>query len=184
MGICKMYKKIQQMNSEYIKNNNSYEIEFSNARGVVNYLHYHDYNNSLSLSSPSLASMSSKSNTSLLKGRMRLGGRDGASAKRLANSAAYEGSSNVLEGLKHMPRRRTAFSPGTLNPQATWLETRWHWKMGNWYECKHDKTYKANLRTKKTECAFGHLLKRIKNRGRQWGNWAGSLRRLGIAHGE
>ena len=42
MGICKMYKKIQQMNLEYIKKNNTYEIEFPNARGVVNYLHYHD----------------------------------------------------------------------------------------------------------------------------------------------
>ena len=65
-----MHKEIQQMNLKNIKKNNTYEIEFPNARGVVNYLHYHDYHNSLSLSSPSLGSMSSKSNTSLLKGQM------------------------------------------------------------------------------------------------------------------
>ena len=61
--------------------NNTYEIEFPNARGVVNNLHYHDYHNRLSLSSPSLAFMSRKSNTSLLKGRMQLGGGDRASSK-------------------------------------------------------------------------------------------------------
>ena len=95
---------------------NTYKIEFPNYP--------------LSLSSPSSASISRKSNTSLLKGRMRLGGGDRASAKTLASSAAYEGSSNVLEGLEHMPRRSTAFSTGTLNPQASRLETRRHMKMG------------------------------------------------------
>jgi hypothetical protein len=58
----------------------------------------------LSLSWPSSASMSTYSNTSLLKDRMRLGGGDGASAKRLAIPAAYVGSSNVLKGLELIRR--------------------------------------------------------------------------------
>jgi hypothetical protein len=41
-----MHKEIQQMNLGNIKKN-PYEIEFPNARGVVNYLHYHDYYDSL-----------------------------------------------------------------------------------------------------------------------------------------
>ena len=42
MGICKMQMEIQQMNLENILKNNTYEIEFPNARGIVKYLHYHD----------------------------------------------------------------------------------------------------------------------------------------------
>ena len=99
MEFCKMYKEIQQMNLENTSKKNTYEIEFPNVQGVVNYLHYHDYHESLSLSSSFTASMSRKSNISLLKCWMRLGGGDGASAKRLAISAAYKGSSNVLENL-------------------------------------------------------------------------------------
>ena len=43
------------MNIENVKENNTDEIEFPNARGVVNHLHYHDYHDSLSLSMPSSA---------------------------------------------------------------------------------------------------------------------------------
>jgi len=46
--------------------------------------------------------------------------------------------------------------------QARRLDTRWERKMGK-HEGKYEKTYKEDLRTKKTECAFGHLLRRIEN---------------------
>ena len=61
----------------------------------------------LLLFSPCSASMSRKSKTSLLKGRVRLGGGDGASAKRWARSTTYEGSSNVVEGVANMSALRT-----------------------------------------------------------------------------
>ena len=42
MEICKMHKEMQQMNLEIFLKNNTYEIEFPNARGLVKELHYHD----------------------------------------------------------------------------------------------------------------------------------------------
>ena len=188
MGICKMHKEIQHMNLENIwKKNNTYEIEFPNVRGVVNYLHNHDYHNSLLLSCPPWPLYLGI--LILACWKVGLGGGNKASAHRLASSTTYKRSSNVLERLKHMHRWRTAFSLGTLNPEARRLETRWHRKMGKWHEGKHGKTYKANLRIKKTECVLGHFLRRIKNKDRRWSNWAGSTRKLGsrwleIAHGE
>ena len=82
-------------------------IEFPNARGVVNYLHYHDYHDNQSLSLSCSAYLSKKSNTSLLKGQGRLGGGHRVSLKRLTNSITYERSSNVVEGIANLSAANT-----------------------------------------------------------------------------
>ena len=63
--------------------------------------------------------MSSRFNTRSLKGRVHLGGGDGASTIRWARSAAYEGRLKVIDGVANMSalRTRMGLSCGTLHKQ-------------------------------------------------------------------
>ena len=98
----------------------------------------------LSLSSPCLTSMSRKSKTSLLKGRVGVGGGDGASTKFWTSSTSYEGSSNIVEGVANMSTVRTwiGLSFGTLNI---------HEKKRNMRTCKKLQSKKIEMQTNKLE---------------------------------
>lgn len=97
----KIHRNSTNKPRENLNKNNTYEIEFSNARGIVNCLDYHVYYYPCPVRPPCLGK------TSLLKGWVQVEGGNGASATRLASSAAKEGSLNVVENVDNMSALRT-----------------------------------------------------------------------------